>query len=515
MRYIAPLLCLLFALTVHAAPNPWFDAQGRPSERAQQALQLLAAADLEGLQPAHYGTASLQRAQAALLQTGGADPATQTRHAADLEAALKRYLRDLHQGRVDPQHLHPGLKLPPHPDFDTATRLQQALDAPDLRQSLAGAAPALPLYGQLRAALAHYRSLGAPPAWDHALPRPKGGKLEPGQPYTGLDRLAQRLRVLGDLELPYEADPASGYGEPLLSALRSFQRRHGLLDDGVLGRSTLAALAVTPAERSQQIVLMMERLRWMPPPQAQRLIVINIPEFRLRAYEADASGRMSVRSEMKVIVGKAMNTRTPLLQQALRSIEFSPFWNVPPSIARQELIPRLRKDPGYWDAEGFEFVRSGGTADATLSEAGLAAVLAGQARLRQRPGPRNALGSIKFVFPNSEHIYLHHTPAVSLFERERRDFSHGCIRLEQPLALARFVLQDQPEWTEERLRAAMDKGESRHLLLSTPVPVLIAYGTTLVKQGLLHFYADVYGHDRQLARALRLLPAPPGQGAKP
>jgi len=176
---------------------------------------------------------------------------------------------------------------------------------------------------------------------------------------------------------------------------------------------------------------------------------------------------------------------------------------VPPSIARNELVPRLRRDPGYFDREGFEFVAAGGAADAALSAARLDAVLAGELRIRQRPGPKNALGDIKFVFPNRDNIYLHHTPSVRLFERERRDFSHGCIRVEQPLALARFVLQGMPEWTEERIRQAMDKGQSAALRLAEPVPVLIAYGTTLVIDGRIHFFEDLYGLDRLLDAALR------------
>jgi murein L,D-transpeptidase YcbB/YkuD len=231
------------------------------------------------------------------------------------------------------------------------------------------------------------------------------------------------------------------------------------------------------------------------------MIVINVPEFVLRAYEVQ-DGRVAVRAEMKVIVGKAFDTRTPLIQEDLRFVEFNPFWNVPASIARRELVPRLRRDPGYWVREGFEFVGTGG-AEPVLSEAGLEAVLAGQLRIRQRPGPRNALGDVKFVFPNRESVYLHHTPAVELFERARRDFSHGCIRVEQPVALARFALQGLPEWTEDRIRTAMAAADPVTVTLAEPVPVLLAYGTALVKGGRVHFFEDIYGHDRVLDAALR------------
>jgi L,D-transpeptidase YcbB len=222
----------------------------------------------------------------------------------------------------------------------------------------------------------------------------------------------------------------------------------------------------------------------------------------LRAYEV-RDGRIRVLLEMKIIVGKALATSTPLFDEDLRFIEFSPYWNVPPSIARAETVPQLRRDPRYFDREGFEFVAPDGRVDTTLSEAKLDAVSAGQLRIRQRPGPRNALGDIKFVFPNRDNIYLHHTPATQLFERDRRDFSHGCIRVEQPVALASFVLQGMPDWTEDRIRQAMGKGESAILRLAEPVPVLIAYGTTLIKQGRIYFFDDIYGQDRRLDVALR------------
>jgi murein L,D-transpeptidase YcbB/YkuD len=290
--------------------------------------------------------------------------------------------------------------------------------------------------------------------------------------------------------------------------VRAFQRRHGLHADGVLGRETLAALEVSPAARARQIGLALERLRWTPLTRAPRMVVVNLPEFVLRAYEVRA-GRIELRLEMKVIVGKALDTRTPLLDEEMRAIEFSPYWNVPPSIARGELVPRLRRDPGTWTREGFELVANDGSVQPVLTPAQLDAVLAGTLRIRQRPGRRNALGDIKFVFPNAENIYLHHTPATALFARERRDFSHGCIRVEQPAELAAFVLEGQPGWDAARIRAAMARGESSTLRLQRPLPVLIAYATALVKGGQVHFFDDLYGHDRVLDAALRNRPVPP------
>ena len=269
----------------------------------------------------------------------------------------------------------------------------------------------------------------------------------------------------------------------------------------MVGRATLAALQVPPRQRVRQLELSLERIRWTPLLQAPRMIVVNVPEFVLRAYEV-VDGRIALRLESKIVVGKALDTRTPLIGEELQRIEFQPFWNVPKSIARNELVPRLRRDPAHWAREGFEFVGGAGV-DRELSDAKLQAVLEGELRIRQRPGPRNALGDIKFVFPNRESIYLHHTPSVQLFQRARRDFSHGCIRVERPVALAAFTLHDLPGWTDERIERAMTVDEPSTVTLPQPIPVLIAYGTALVKDTRVYFFEDIYGHDRVLDAALR------------
>jgi murein L,D-transpeptidase YcbB/YkuD len=480
---------------------PWFDG-GQPRGVAHEAAALLADAARDGLEPRDYDAAALQAALAA----PPADAAAARALGRALTAAMQRYLADLHEGRIDPRRIHHDFAVVRGPGFDPAARLQAALQAGRLTDVVREAAPSLPLYGRLRDALAGYRALEGHAAWNAPLPAPAGGRLDPGQPYEGLQRLAERLAALGDLAPGMPLPPA--YEGALVDALRAFQRRHGLADDGVLGRATRAALEVTPAARARQIELTMERLRWTPLMQAPRMIVVNIPEFVLRAYEVQG-GRIAVQQEMRVIVGKALDTRTPLFDEAMRAIEFSPYWNVPASIARQELLPRLRRDPGYFERQGFEFVASDGRVETALTPARLAALRDGRLRLRQRPGPANALGDIKFVFPNRDAIYLHHTPSTGLFARERRDFSHGCIRVERPVELARFVLAGQPEWTEERIRAAMAARESSTLRLAEPLPVLIAYGTTLVRGGRIHFFDDLYGHDRALDAALRERPPTP------
>jgi murein L,D-transpeptidase YcbB/YkuD len=489
----------------------WFDG-GRPGPQARQAVALLSAAASHGLEPGDYDADALQQAIGRAAQGAPPDAGSIAILDRAFTAAMQRYLADLHEGRVDPRLIDHDYTSVRREAFDPAATLQAALAAGRLPDAVREAAPQLPQYERLREALARYRALGEHPAWREPLPplsadrRGGGGKLEPGMPYAGVPLLAQRLVVLGDLAPEaLQAVDAARYQAPLVEAVIAFQQRHGLATDGVIGKTTLAQLRVTPAARVRQIELALERLRWTPLMQGPRMIVINIPEFVLRAYEV-RDGRIGVREEMKVVVGKAMRTRTPLFDEDMRFIEFSPYWNVPPSIARGETVPKLRRDPGYFEREGFEFVGPNGSVNTTLSAAMLDDVLAGRSRIRQRPGARNALGDIKFVFPNQANVYLHHTPATKLFERERRDFSHGCIRVERPVALAKFVLQGMPEWTEEHIRQAMTKGESATLRLDEPVPVLIAYGTTLVKHGQTFFFEDIYGQDRRLDAVLRQRP---------
>ena len=499
-RRLACCVAMAWLGTAHAAQPPlWFDGS-RPSAQAHQAVALLADAASHGLAPQDYGVDALQRELALAAQGPAPEPLALSGLDDALSAAMQRFLADLHVGRVDPRQIHARFDVPRGEPFDSVAVLQAALAAQRLPQAVREAAPRLPLYERLRETLAQYRALDAHPAWAQPRPALPRRKLEPRQPYDGLALLAWRLQALGDL--PAQVQVPARYEGPLVDAVKAFQRRHGLTDDGVIGRATLAALDVTPAQRVRQIELTLERLRWTPLQQGERMIVINVPEFVLRAYEV-RDDRIDVRLEMKVIVGRALDTRTPLFNEDMRFIEFSPYWNVPRSIARAELVPRLRREPGYFTRQGFEFVGRDGQVSGGFSSEQLDAVLRGELRIRQRPGPDNALGDIKFVFPNNDAIYLHHTPSPGLFERDRRDFSHGCIRVQEPVALAKFVLQPQPEWDEARIVEAMSGGQSRTLRLDRPVPVLIAYGTVLVKRGRPYFFADLYGHDRLLDQALR------------
>ncbi|MET3132373.1 murein L,D-transpeptidase YcbB/YkuD [Oxalobacteraceae bacterium GrIS 1.11] len=479
------------------AADAWF-VNGRPSAEALQAVKILQTAGTDGLNPDDYHANALARAVAAAGASAPLPEAAQASLALALGAALEHFLSDLHVGRVNPRDIHAAFTVPAK-QLDPAAYISAALASHTLPAAVQAAAPQLPLYAHLKQALAHYRELNQDQALRLPLPAVAGNKIEPGQPYPGIAELTRRLATLGDL--PTDVEAPEQYQGAVVDGVKAFQARHGLAPDGVIGKGTLTQLNTPVAARIRQIELTLERLRWTPLLLGERMIVVNVPEFALRAYELKDGGAAL---RMNVIVGKALDTRTPLFFEDMRYIEFSPYWNIPPSIARAETVPRLRRDPGYFNREGLEFVGADGVAIPVLSSANLDALMHGKLRIRQRPGPQNALGDIKFIFPNSDNIYLHHTPTVSLFKRDRRDLSHGCIRVEDPVALAKFVLQDEPEWTEEKIRAAMSNGKSSTLRLQHPLPVVIAYGTVIVKNdSKVYFFDDIYGNDKLLDIALK------------
>lgn len=298
-----------------------------------------------------------------------------------------------------------------------------------------------------------------------------------------------------------------------MAAVRQFQLRHGLAPDGVLGRGTFAELHTPLAWRVRQLELALERLRWLPPIEGKRILVVNIPAFELFAFDsAGTSG--SPELEMKVIVGRALDRRTPVLFEEMRYVEFWPYWNVPRSIVVGEILPELHKRPGYLHANEMELVgaHSAAAGDRVTPEA-LNRLSRVELGVRQRPGPANPLGLIKFVFPNAADIYLHGTPFAELFTRTRRDFSHGCIRVEDPVALANWVLRDQPAWPPDSINAALRGLRTIRAPLARPLPVAVFYTTAVVRpDGTTWFYADIYGQDRLLDEALRArapLPAAP------
>jgi L,D-transpeptidase YcbB len=256
--------------------------------------------------------------------------------------------------------------------------------------------------------------------------------------------------------------------------------RHGLEAAGKLGPQTITELNRPMSERVEALRLTLERWRWIPDNFRQPPIIVNIPEFVLRAY--DAPGKPALL--MPVVVGRALRTQTPVLEEDMKYLVFWPYWNVPPSILRGEIIPKIAKDPAYIQKNNFEVATYSGqvVTDGVVNEEVLAQLRAGKLMVRQKPGPKNALGLIKFIFPNDQNVYLHSTPSQSLFSESRRDFSHGCIRVEDPKALAEWVLRNNPGWSQERIEAAFKAEKQQQVNLKHEIPVLIVYGTAIAKE---------------------------------
>jgi murein L,D-transpeptidase YcbB/YkuD len=450
-----------------------------PSQAAA-ALWVLRQAPLQGLDPRDYGLDQLQRQ----LSDGRADPA---RFDVALTSAMMHYLADLRVGRVRSEY-HTQLPDPRLQQYDPVERLRTGLAAGRLQAAVSAAEPPNPLYARVREALAHYRELAKLPY--PALPQPPV-KVAPGGAYPAAQELFKRLVLLGDLPADTPAPGEGVYSEQMREGVEHFQARHGLDDDGVLGRATIAALNVAPARRLRQLELTMERLRWLPDFAPGPLIAVDLPAYRLWAFRIGAD---EAPLEMRVVVGTAVKTETPLFVGQMRYLEFNPYWNVPSSIVTREIVPRLEANPGYLGRNDMETVPAG---------ASLEDLRAGRARVRQRPGPKNSLGAVKFAMPNPMDIYLHSTPARELFRRSRRDLSHGCIRVESPAALAQFVLGDQPQWDADSIQEALQPGPTRRVSLRRPIPVVIFYATASVdRDGAVHFAADIYGRDPLLEREL-------------
>ena len=483
----------------------WLTAKGDLRPVGKEALLRLVHADNEGLIPADYAAAQLDtlaRRTDALQQ---ADPGVVARLDAGLSLALLRYLRDIHGGRVTPRSV--GLSMnAPDERHDYASLLNTAVQEGSFDEIVGELTPPLAQYARVRDALARYHTLAQDTLASHPLQLPVPLKVGQAVPGGGLDALARRLTLLGDLPAGGGGAPLLRYQGPLLEAVRHFQERHGLSADSVLGKETLEELNVPLAWRAQQLALALERLRWLGDLGDQPFLLVNIPMFELTAWNSPRDTGPPV-FRTGVIVGQALDKQTPVLKEEMRYVIFQPYWNIPPSIAQEETIPEIEKDKDYLSKNHLEIVQGQGDDADPVEPSGRALdrVAKGELRIRQRPGPGNALGPIKFVFPNDQNVYLHGTPAEQLFDRTRRDFSHGCVRVEDPTGLAEWVLRDQPEWTRDKITAAMNDETklSRRVSLTRPLPVVLFYSTAAVEpDGTVRFARDIYGHDQRLDAAL-------------
>ncbi|HEY3617477.1 MAG TPA: L,D-transpeptidase family protein [Candidatus Sulfotelmatobacter sp.] len=474
----------------------WIQA-GKPTPQALSLIGLFKEAWKKGLEPEDYD-ASRWGNRLRAMQSSEADPA---RFDVALTVCTMRLVSDLRIGRINPQHFKFGLSVE-HKKYDLAQFVRdRLLSASDLPAVVDGVEPPFTGYRRTQAALVRYAELAGRYEYEEPPTSPK--PVDPGQTYAGVPRLARFLLLVGDLS-PNATPPADSqtYDGALVEAVKHFQRRHGLKDDGRLGSDTLRQLNVPLSNRVLQLQLALERWRWLPLEFSAPPIVVNIPDFRLRAL--DENNRVTL--DMRVVVGKSMPTQTPVFSQDMTYVVLRPYWNVPPSILRGEIVRAIQRDRNYIANKRYEVTTVNGTVvtSGSISDEVLADLKAGKLAVRQRPGPTNALGLVKLIFPNEFNVYLHSTPAPELFSRTRRDFSHGCIRVEKPAELTAWVLRNNSGWSVSRVKQAMEQGSDNvTVTLTQRVPVFIVYATALAyENGEVHFYDDIYGHDAKLAQVL-------------
>jgi murein L,D-transpeptidase YcbB/YkuD len=479
---------------------PWVRGM-QPTAQAEQVISLLLQGEQRGLAAEDYDGPRWSD-RLAKLKPSAAQPseADAVRFDAALTVCVMRYISDLHIGKVNPKHFDFGLDVDTKKyDLPEFTK-ESVVDAPDVASVLAKVEPPYPGYQRTIQALHSY--LGFAKEYD-GKPLPAIQKtVGPGDSYPGVPQLIRLLRLLGDL--PADASvPSDGtlYQGPLVDAVKNLQRRHGRAPDGKITAQTLADLNVPISARVRQMQLTLERWRWLPVSYQQTPIVANIPEFHLRVYD----DKFRIAMQMNVVVGKAYDHNTPVFSDTMQYVVFRPYWSVPYSIAKAEFLPRIARDPDYLAKKGFEVVNSRQevVTSGTVTSDVLSQLRAGKLFIRQLTGPKNSLGLVKFIFPNSYNVYMHDTPAQEFFAKSRRDFSHGCIRLEKPDDLAVWVLRDNPGWDTARVRAAMNGTPNQQVNLAHPIPVLILYATVIVTEdGIVHFYDDIYGHDAALEKVL-------------
>lgn len=415
----------------------------------------------------------------------------------ELTGAYLKLASHMLRGRIDPQQFDEQW-ISDRREKDLAAHLQAAISEGDIKESLEDLEPEYKGYQGLKEALHQYEEIvETGKDWQKL---PEELKLEPKDSSEWVAQLSQMLHTLGDMESTPK-DSAQLYDEELVAALAAFQQRHGLEPDGIVAESTIQMLNVSPKDRVAQIKLNMERYRWMPERPEGTYVVVNIPEYMLYVYEgADST------FSMRVIVGKAFESTTPVFNDTIEYITFSPTWTVPEGIAVDEMLPALQKDPNYLRDRNFKLYEgwTEGAEELDARDIKWKKVDKDEFTYRvvQQPGGDNSLGKVKFMFPNAMDIYLHDTPADYLFGQNERDFSHGCIRVEKPAEFARLLLHDKG-WDKKKINEYMHKDEPADVPLPEKVPVLIEYCTAWMgPEGKVQFREDIYGHDRKQSGTL-------------
>jgi murein L,D-transpeptidase YcbB/YkuD len=469
----------------------WVSAQG-PGKKAEIMLSTVKAAYTEGLNPENYRLSKIEK------YWDSADKVGLARLDILLTLALGGYVADAREGRLNPRKVDPELFAGARDvEIDPVELAEQALKVPDLKKFLEKQVPGNERYRMLRKTLARYREIAAQGGWE---PIPEGETLKSGMSDDRVPKIRRRLYISGDIE----SDDYSSvlYDTELSEAVKHFQMRYGLSADGVCGDATRAAMNIPVETLIRRIEMNMERSRWISHDLGDVRVGVTIAGFKLVVFN---DGKLEL--AMPVIVGKTYH-KTPVFSDMIKYLEFNPFWNIPTGIARNEMLPKLKKDPMYLRERNIRVFSSWGEdakeLDSTKIDWNDVGNNITRYKLRQDPGPANALGTVKFMFPNKYNVYLHDTPSHNLFQRTGRTFSHGCIRVSEPLELASYLLGGEEKgWGIDRVREIVSGGKRTIVSLEKPIPVHITYRTVWIgPDGTVRFSEDVYGRDRLLEKAL-------------
>ncbi len=513
---------------------PLWIENGGPSSQAYGMIEIIRNSDNEALDPDYYNISEIESILKRIEEDRNAGDSYADLDLAELELLLSNsfltYTHDLHYGRVRAEQINLELLSGERP-VNLPKLLVTAIETDQVQGTLEGLLPKYPMYAKLRISLKEYREIAAKGGWQ---PVAYGDKFKKGARGQRVLALSKRLKVTGELDSSIPGSEV--FDDSLDQAVRKYQQRNGLYVDGVVGNSTIEALNVPVEERISQIELTMERWRLLPQYLGNRYILVNIANYHLYGVENNNDT-----INMRIVVGKPQ-WNTPMFSEEMTHLIINPYWNIPPSIFKDDIAPKIMEDSEYMskqnmdalglkapekmvveeaevvevveNVEATEVTDGDNTGETELSEAEIqnkkaqeeyiSKVLSGKYRLRQNPGPGNPLGRIKFLFPNKHSVYLHDTPNRGFFKKAQRNFSHGCIRVEKPLELAEFVLSSNPSWTQNTIQSSINKMKTKTVHLDESITVYILYFTTWVdNEGTVNFHKDIYGLDKTLYNALR------------
>ncbi len=450
-------------------------------------LKALQNAHEHGLDPKFYNTSEIAE------RIGSTNPEELGELDILMSLAFSSFATDLSKGRLEPTKINRGIHIKTF-SAGAVTLIDGAEQAEDLEPYIAKLASKSPRYHRLKKALGQYREMVAHGEWPQIA---KGKALKSGMDDPRVPVLRKRLLASGDLKTN-ETPDSTIYDETLVAAVKAFQIRHGSADDGVIGPNTLKALNVPLSHRIKQMVINLERRRWMKDDLGKRYVFVNLADQYLKVVDTLATREKTIHVA-RIVVGKPYH-KTPIFDDKMEYLVINPYWNVPSSIANKEYLPKLRRDPGYLKRQNIRIMAAGGEINPYSVNWNTVSRI--PYRLRQDTGKGNALGRIKFIFPNKFNVYIHDTPSKSLFNRDTRYFSHGCVRVQHPTKLAAILLKAQG-WSEGRIKNQIASSKRRIVRLKTKIPVHVTYLTAWVnKDGQINFRKDVYSRDKNLITAL-------------